>query len=248
MRPHMHAIYAYARMADDFADEQGSIERLDEWEHELDLAYAGRPRHPVMIAIADTVRRYDIPREPFADLLRAFRRDVDFKDFDTIEDLLEYARYSANPVGRLVLYLFGYRDAQRQQLADSVCSGLQLANFWQDIAIDLAKGRIYIPRRDMERFGVTPQALRDGQVSPAFVGLMKYETARAREMLMSGQALSRMVDHRLRRDVLMFAGGGLAILREIDRVGYDVFRCRPKLTPWQYFILGLRALRGRLEA
>jgi len=248
MRAHMHAIYAYARMADDFADEQGSIARLDEWERELDLAYAGTPRHPVMVAIADTARRYDIPREPFADLLRAFRSDVDFKGFDTIDDLLEYARYSANPVGRLVLYLFGYRDKQRQELADSVCSGLQLANFWQDIAIDLAKGRIYIPRDDMERFGVTSQALRDGHVSPEFAALMKYEVARAREMLMRGQALSRMVDRRLARDVLMFAGGGLAILREIDRVGYDVFRCRPKLTRWRYLILGWRALGGRLEA
>jgi len=248
MRPHMHAIYAYARMADDFADEQGSIARLDEWERELDLAYAGTPRHPVMIAIADTARRYDIPREPFADLLRAFRSDVDFKGFDTIDDLLEYARYSANPVGRLVLYLFGYRDAQRQELADSVCSGLQLANFWQDIAIDLAKGRIYIPRDDMERFGVMPQSLRDGCVSPDFVALMKHEVGVARDMLMSGQALSGMVDRRLGRDVLMFAGGGLAILREIDRVGYDVFRCRPKLTRWRYLTLGWRALGGRLEA
>jgi len=243
MRPHMYAIYAYARIADDFADEQVSLERLDEWEHELDLAYAGTSRHPVMIAIADTVRRYDIPREPFTDLLRAFRSDVDFKGFDTIDDLLEYARYSANPVGRLVLYLFGYRDAPRQRLADAVCSGLQLANFWQDVAIDLAKGRTYIPRLDLERFGVTPQALRDKRVSPEFVALMKHEIALAREMLMSGQALSRMVDWRLRRDVLMFAGGGLAILREIERVGYDVFYKRPKLTRWHYIILLLSALR-----
>lgn len=248
MRPHMHAIYAYARMADDFADEQGSIERLDEWGRELDLAYAGTPCHPVMIAIADTARRFDIPREPFADLLRAFRSDVNFKGFDTIDDLLEYARYSANPVGRLVLYLFGYRDAERQQLADAVCSGLQLANFWQDIAIDLTKGRIYIPRHEMVCFGVTPQALRDGRVRPEFVALMKHEVGVAREMLMSGKTLSRVVDRRLGRDVLMFAGGGLAILRAIERVGYDVFHTRPKLTRWDYLRIGWRALGGRLEA
>ena len=124
MRPHMHAIYAYARMADDFADEEHDPAKLDEWERELDLAYAGAPRHPVFVALADTVRRFDIPREPFADLLRAFRSDLDFRGFETIDDLLGYSRYSANPVGRLVLYLFGYRDAERQRLSDLVCSGL----------------------------------------------------------------------------------------------------------------------------
>src|ERR1700686_594744 len=166
MRPHMHAIYAYARIADDFADEHKSLAKLDEWERELDATYAGTPRHPVFVALADTARRFDIPREPFADLLRAFRSDVNFSGFDTIDDLLGYARYSANPVGRLVLYLFGYRDAERQRLSDLVCSGLQLANFWQDVAIDLTKGRIYIPRRDLERFGVTQEDLGDGRVTP----------------------------------------------------------------------------------
>src|SRR5271156_814470 len=159
MRPHMHAIYAYARIADDFADEEHDLAKLDAWERELDLAYAGTPRHPVFVALADTAARFDIPREPFADLLRAFRSDVDFKGFDTIEDVLGYCRHSANPVGRLVLYLFGYRDPERQLLADRICSGLQLANFWQDVAIDRAKGRIYIPRRDMERFGYSVEEL-----------------------------------------------------------------------------------------
>src|SRR5713226_807806 len=155
MRRHMHAIYAYARMADDFADEHHDLAMLDQWERELDSAYAGTPHHPVFIALADTVRRFDIPREPFKDLLTAFRSDVDFKGFDTLDELLGYSRYSANPVGQLVLFLFGYRDAERQHLSDLVCSGLQLANFWQDVAVDFDKGRIYFPRRDMERFGVT---------------------------------------------------------------------------------------------
>ena len=248
MRPHMHAIYAYARIADDFADEERSIARLDHWEHELDLAYAGKPRHPVMVALADTVRRYEIPRQPFADLLAAFRTDVDFRGFETIDDLLGYARYSANPVGRIVLYLFGYRDAERQRLSDLICSGLQLANFWQDIAIDFAKGRIYLPRRDLERFGVAVADLRDGKVTPEFVLLMRHELGRAREMLLSGAALHRLVDGRLRRDVLMFAGGGLAILRAIERVGFDVFARRPKLTRLDYVRLGWHALGGRLYA
>ena len=123
-------------------------------------ATPGTPRHPVFVALADTVRRYDIPREPFADLLVAFRSDVNFRGFDTLDEILAtYTRYSANPVGRLVLYLFGYRDAERQHLSDLVCSGLQLANFWQDVAIDLEKNRIYFPREDMRKFGVTPEDL-----------------------------------------------------------------------------------------
>jgi squalene synthase HpnC len=247
MRPHMHAIYAYARIADDFADEDKSLAKLDEWERELDTAYAGAPRHPVFVALADTARRFDIPREPFADLLRAFRSDVNFAGFDTINDLLGYARYSANPVGRIVLYLFGYRDADRQRLSDLVCSGLQFANFWQDVAIDFANGRIYFPRRDLERFSVTPADLRDHRLTPQFVALMKHEVAFARDLLVRGADLSRLVDRRLGRDILMFAGGGLAILRAIEAIGYDVFNRRPKLGKLGYLVLGWDAIRGRIS-
>jgi squalene synthase HpnC len=247
MRRHVHAIYAYARIADDFADEERSIAQLDQWQHELELAYAGVPRHPVMVALADTVRRYDIPPEPFVDLLKAFRADVEFQGFETAADLLGYARYSANPVGRLVLYLFGFRDAQRQRLSDLICTGLQLANFWQDVAVDLAKGRIYFPRCDMAQYRVTVEDLHQGKVNAGFIGLMRHEILRAREMLLAGAALSTLVGRGLRRDVLMFAGGGLAILRAIERVGYDVFRARPTLTRLDYVKLGWHALGGRLR-
>jgi squalene synthase HpnC len=248
MRPHMHAIYAFARIADDFADEDQSIAKLDEWEGELELAYAGQPHHPAMIALADTVRCYDIPREPFSDLLKAFRSDVNFQGFETIDDLFGYARNSANPVGRLVLHLFGYRDAERQQLSDLICSGLQLANFWQDISLDLAKGRIYLPRRDMERFGVSAIDLRDGTITAGFVAMMKHEIEDTRDMLMRGARLHKLVERRLSRDLLMFAGGGLAILRAIERVGCDVFRGRPTLTKFDYVKLGWNALGGRLRS
>lgn len=245
MHPHMHTIYAYARIADDFADEEHDLAKLDAWEHELDLAYAGQPRHPVFVALADTVRRFDIPRQPFADLLQAFRSDVNFKGFETIDDLLGYARYSANPVGRLVLYLFGFRDAQRQELSDRICTGLQLANFWQDIAIDLGKGRIYLPRQDIARFGYSTAELQAGKVNPAFVALMRHEVELARGLLSSGAALHALVGPRLRRDILMFAGGGLAILRAIEHVDYDTFRHRPRLNKLDYLRLGWHALRGR---
>jgi squalene synthase HpnC len=248
MRKHMYAIYAYARIADDFADEDRDSRKLDEWERELNLAYAGSPGHPVFVALADTVHRFDIPREPFADLLVAFRSDLKFEGFETIDDLLGYSRYSANPVGRLVLYLFGYRDPERQHLSDLICSGLQLANFWQDVAIDLQKSRIYLPRRDMARFGVTAEDLAAGAAEGKFIALLKHEVAVARAMLVEGGQLSRRVDRRLRRDILMFAGGGLAILRAIEGAGFDVFHSRPKLSKGDYLKLGWNALRGRLES
>ena len=248
MRPHMYAIYAYARMADDFADEHHDLAMLDDWERELNSAYSGTPRHPVFIALADTVRRFEIPREPFQDLLTAFRSDVDFKGFETLDDLLGYSRYSANPVGRLVLFLFGYRDAERQHLSDLVCSGLQLANFWQDVAVDHGKDRIYLPRRDLERFGVTANDLAAHTSSHEFRALMRHEVEVARAMLAEGGELHRRVDKRLSRDILMFAGGGMAILRAIERIDYDLFRSRPELTKIDYLKLGWNALRGRLEA
>ena len=160
--------------------------------------------------------------------------------------MLGYCRYSANPVGRLVLYLFGYRDAERQRLSDLICSGLQLANFWQDVAIDFANGRIYFPRRDRERFGVSEDDLRAGAATPAFLALMRHEVGVARAMLVEGSALHTLVDRRLSRDLVMFAGGGLAILRAIERVGYDVFRRRPKLRKLDYLKVGLGAMRGLL--
>src|SRR5215469_4654658 len=245
MRRHVFAIYAYARMADDLADERHDLAALDDWERQLDAAYAGTPRHPVFVALADTVRRFDIPRAPFADLLVAFRSDVNFKGFETLDDLLGYARCSANPVGRLVLYLFGYRDAESQRLSDLVCSGLQLANFWQDVATDRAEGRIYIPRADLAGFGVAEGDL--DRVTTKFIELMRHEVAVARAMLKEGGALHRLVDRRLSRDILMFAGGGLAILRAIERVDYDVFGHRPTLRKWDVLKVGWSAIRGRLE-
>jgi squalene synthase HpnC len=247
MRPHMHAIYAYARMADDFADEEVSLEKLDGWERELELAYQGRPRHPVFVALADTVRRFDLPRQPFLDLLEAFRRDVNFAGFESKEEMHGYTRLSAEPVGRLVLYLFGYRDAERQRLSDAVCTGLQLTNFWQDIARDLAKGRIYLPRRDLARFGCSAEDLRAGRPGAGFRALMREEVEYARALLRRGADLYRLVDRRLGRDVLIFAGGGLAIARALERVGFDVFRQRPTLRPFDYLKLGMRALCGRLD-
>ena len=158
LRQHFFNIYAYCRISDDLGDEVGdpvqSLVLLDEWQAELDRCYAGTPRHPVFVALRETVRALDIPKQPFADLLIAFRQDQTTTRYPTFDDLLGYCRYSANPVGHLVLYVCGYRDAERQQLSDCTCTALQLANFWQDVTVDYGKGRIYLPLENLRRFDV----------------------------------------------------------------------------------------------
>ena len=235
LRRHIAAIYAFARTADDIADE-GAIDaperlaRLDAWEHQLEECYRGRRLHPIFVALGDTADRFELPIDPFRKLLRAFRADAEFKPFDTFDTLLEYCRCSADPVGHLILYLFGYRDPGRQQLADQICTGLQLANFWQDIAIDAAKGRVYVPLEDLARFGCSADDVKTGVCSPAVRELMRFEVDRARGMLTRGLELAAHVDRRLAREVCLFAWGGLAILRAIEAVDYDVFTRRPTLS------------------
>src|SRR2546429_2482683 len=159
LRQHFCSVYAYCRISDDLGDEvdhpAASLQLLDEWEGELHACYAGSPRHPVFVALAEPVRKFDIPMQPFADLLKAFRQDQTITRYPTFNDVMDYCRYSANPVGHLVLYLCGYRDRERQALSDFTCTALQLANFWQDVSRDLEKDRIYIPADLMTAQGVT---------------------------------------------------------------------------------------------
>jgi squalene synthase HpnC len=230
-------VYAYCRWSDDLGDETGdpqrSTELLERWREELMACYdtgSRRASHPVFVALADTISRHDIPRQPFLDLLHAFLQDQKVHTYPTYADLLDYCRYSANPVGRLVLYLCGYRDAQRQALADCTCTALQLANFWQDVRVDLEKGRIYIPLEDMERFGYPQQSLRALRFSPEFRELMKFEVERARELFRAGMPLCRMVERRLATDIELFSRGGLEILRLIEKQDYDVLSRRPAIS------------------
>jgi squalene synthase HpnC len=185
LRQHFFNVYAYCRISDDLGDEAGdaetSLQLLDEWEAELDACYGGEPRHPVFVALAETVQACAIPKQPFADLLKAFRQDQRITRYARFEDVIGYCRYSANPVGHLVLYLCGYRDAERQRLSDFTCSALQLANFWQDVSADYAKGRIYLPLEDLERFGVSEEDIAQPRNTPAFCEMMQFEVARARE-------------------------------------------------------------------
>ncbi len=184
MRPHFHAVYAYCRISDDLGDEVGDPEQslvlLNDWEQQLDECYSGSPRHPVFVALRETVRAMDIPKKPFADLLTAFRQDQKVSRYGRFEDLLGYCVNSANPVGRLVLYCCGYRDEERQRLSDYTCTALQLANLWQDIAVDYGKGRIYLPLEDMNRFGATEAMIAERRATPEFIELMRFEVQRAR--------------------------------------------------------------------
>jgi phytoene synthase len=247
LRRHIAAIYAFARTADDFADE-GAINaperlaHLDAWEHQLEDCYRGRCTHPIFVALADTADRFELPIDPFRKLLHAFRADAESKPFETFDSLLEYCRCSADPVGHLILYLFGYRDPARQQLADQICTGLQLANFWQDIGVDAAKGRVYVPLEDLARFGCLADDVKTGVCSPAVRELMQFEVDRTRGMLTRGIELAAHVDRRLAREVCLFAWGGLAILDAIETVDYDVFTRRPTLSKRAKVKLILRAL------
>jgi squalene synthase HpnC len=234
LRQHFFNVYAYCRISDDLGDEVGdpaaSLELLDQWQRELDACYQGTPKHPVFVALAETVRQFDIPKHEFSDLLIAFRQDQTITRFDRFQDVLAYCKYSANPVGHLVLYLCGYRDAERQQLSDFTCTALQLANFWQDVSLDYRKGRIYLPLEDLSRFGVTEEDIRDQQNTAAFRGMMQFEVDRARDWFRRGRPLVGKVDRELAIDLDLFRRGGMEILDAIEKQGFRVLGNRPAIS------------------
>jgi squalene synthase HpnC len=250
LRQHFFNVYAYCRISDDLGDEVGdpnaALELLDQWESELNACYTGSPRHPVFVALAETVRQFDIPKHEFSDLLRAFRQDQSITRFETFNDVLAYCRYSANPVGHLVLYLCGYRDPERQQLSDRTCTALQLANFWQDVTLDYAKGRIYLPLEDLSRFGVTEQEIAQTQNTPNFCVMMKFEVQRAREWFRQGLPLTKKVDRDLALDIELFTRGGQEILNAIERQNFAVLGHRPSISKPRKLALVARAALGKL--
>ena len=252
LRPHIFAVYAYCRGVDDLGDEaEGDrLALLDEWETELRRCYNGSPSDARFVALADTIRRFDIPPEPFLRLIEANRRDQRTNRYQTFDELLDYCSYSANPVGRLVLYVFGYRDEERARLADNTCTALQMANFWQDVRRDLRMGRVYIPLEDMARFGYSEADLAARKVTPEFRRLMRFEVERTREYFARGLPLIDRVAGRLRLDLRMFTLGGLAVLDQIGRQRYDVLTRRPMVSGVRKAWLmgrGLALLRARAE-
>jgi squalene synthase HpnC len=250
LRQHFYNVYAYCRISDDLGDEVGnpqqSLELLDQWEEELNSCYAGAPKHPVFVALAETVQKCSIPKHEFADLLIAFRQDQTVTRFETFDDVLAYCRYSANPVGHLVLYLCGYSDAERQQLSDYTCTALQLANFWQDVFVDFGKGRIYLPLEDLRRFGVTGDDIAQRRATPQFIAMMKFEVERARDWFKRGLPLIKKVNRELAVDLDLFSRGGMEILRAIENQDFDVLRSRPVISKPRKLMLVARAAAGKL--
>ncbi|MBI4308367.1 MAG: squalene synthase HpnC, partial [Chloroflexi bacterium] len=244
LRRPMFAVYAFCRATDDLGDEAPGdrLALLQAWEEDLRRCYGDTPRHPYLIALQDTVRTYDIPIKPFLKLIEANRMDQRVHRYRTYADLLHYCEHSANPVGRMVLYVFGHRDVECQRLSDCTCTALQLANFWQGVRQDYERGRIYLPLEDMARYGCTEDALARGVLDGRFQALMRFEVERARELFARGQALVPMVSRDLRVDLKLFTLGGLAILDAIERQGYDVFSREPRVPKARRFWLVFRAL------
>ena len=235
LRQHFANIYAFCRCADDLADETGDPQRslalLDAWEDQLACCFAGESEHPVFVALADTVKEYSIPIAPFQELLSAFRQDQTVTRYETLAELLDYCRRSANPVGRLVLHLGRCCTPENAALSDSVCTGLQLVNFWQDVARDWQEcGRLYLPTETMERHGIDEQTIAQGQTTTAFREAIAAEVSRAEDFLNAGWPLVASVAPELRIDVELFIRGGLAVAQAIRRSDFDVLRRRPTVS------------------
>jgi squalene synthase HpnC len=254
LRPHFHSIYAYCRISDDLGDEvddrDAALALLDLWGRELDACYEGKTRHPVFVALAETIRACAIPKEPFADLLVAFRQDQTIRRFAAMGDVLAYCRYSANPVGRLVLYACGeVTEASREEkfrVSDATCTALQLANFWQDVRSDFEmRDRIYLPQDDMRRFGVTDETIAEGVATQQFRDLLRYEVDCARKLFVGGLPLIDMVDRELAIDLDLFSRGGMEILNAIEQRNYDVLSARPAISKATKMQLALRAVTGK---
>jgi len=250
LRQHFYNVYAYCRISDDLGDEVGdpraSLQLLDAWQQELEACYAGSPKHPVFVALSETVQAFEIPKHEFSDLLTAFRQDQTVTRYKSFDDLLGYCKNSANPVGHLVLYLCGYKDSERQLLSDFTCTALQLANFWQDVSLDYAKGRIYLPLDDLHRFAVSEDDIAHQRNTGAFVEMMKFEVERAREWFRQGLPLIPKVSRELAVDIELFSRGGQEILNAIEAQGCAVLGRRPVISKPRKLALVARAALGKL--
>lgn len=246
LRPHVAAIYAFARTADDVADEPGPtpderLRWLDDWRAQLHQP----PRHPIFVALAETRARFDLPVELFEDLLSAFRQDVTTTRYATWEDVRDYCRRSADPVGRLVLRLAGYRDPSLDRWSDAVCTALQLTNFWQDLAVDWRRGRLYVPTDVWRRHGADPADLDRGTLTPAWRAALADAAGETRALFAAGRPIAEHVRGRLRYELRATWHGGSRILDRLAAVDYDVFHHRPTLAGRDAIVIAWRTLTGR---
>ena len=259
MQPHVHAVYAFARYADDLADEgyagsakaQGAqdvmtpgqrLAALDDWERQL-CSPPGTPGlHFIFIALHETIRKLDLPFSLFTDLLSAFKQDVVKRRYANFNEVLDYCRRSANPVGRLVLLLHGNREEKLHLLADHICTGLQLANFWQDVGVDLEKDRIYLPEDDRVTYGVTEKSLFDHKADDKYRQLLAFQVDRAQGIFNQGEPLTKKLSGKLRVEIRMTWLGGTTILRKIEALKYDTLNHRPKVGKAEFALLLLKAI------
>lgn len=247
---HLHQdfynVYAFCRWADDLGDEIGdtaeSLKLLSWWRSELSDMYRGEAAHPVFIALRSTVQRFEIPIEPFDRLIQAFEHDQTVTRYASFEEIFAYCVNSANPVGHLVLYLGGYRDAERQRLSDYTCTALQLANFWQDVTVDLKKDRVYLPLDLLGRHNYTVDDLFAYRFDARFERLMHEAVDVADGLFHKGLPLISTVDRRLALDLELFSRGGMAVLRKIRSRGYDVLSSRPAISKVERLAILLRCL------
>jgi squalene synthase HpnC len=242
-------VYAFCRWADDLGDEIGdpseSLRLLSWWRGELQAMYRGETTHPVFVALEGTATRHQLPMQLFNDLIKAFEQDQTVTRYRNFEELFEYCRYSANPVGRLVLGLCGYQDAARQTLSDATCTALQLANFWQDVTVDLEKDRVYLPLDVLSRYGYSLEGLVKRKFDPNFRDAMREVVGVARELFLKGMPLAGQVDRRLAIDLELFSRGGLKILDKIEQQDYNVLAARPVISKTERVALLLGALARR---
>lgn len=252
-RKHVYSIYAFARTADDFADEgygtattpSERLRLLEEWEFQLERCYRGIASHPIFIALAETVRELRLPIQLFRDLLSAFKQDVVKTRYADFDEVLDYCRRSANPVGRLILLLFGYRDESLHTLSDSICTALQLANFWQDVAVDLEKNRVYLPQEDLWQFEYNEDELFAREFNQRYADLLKFQVDRTWQLFAEGKPLPKLVQGRLSFELSLTWHGGTRILELIERNGYDTLSQRPKITKWDKIVLLTRTIAKR---
>jgi len=243
LRAPMFAVYAFCRYTDDLGDEAAGdrLALLDEWERELRSAFAGSPAHPISIALAAAAAQKPLEADPFLRLIEANRLDQTKSRYETFQELLEYCRLSANPVGEMVLALWGIGDAERRELSNATCTALQLANHWQDVRRDWEAGRLYLPLEDLRRFGVSEQQIAERRCDRAFRELIRYQVDRAEAYFRRGDALVRLVPRELAVDLRLFSDGGRAVLRAIEQQRGDVLSRRPRVSGARRAWLALRA-------
>lgn len=250
LRPAVQTIYAFARSADDIADEGNAdndtrLAKLHDYETALDRIAANIPvESELFLALGQVIRDYQLPLQPFRDLLSAFRQDVVTQRYPTFDALLDYCRRSANPVGTLMLHLYGEATPQNLRDSDAICTALQLINFWQDVAIDWQKNRVYLPQEDLAQFGVSETHIGQADLNDAFCSLMQFEVSRARDLMHSGAHLPYRLPGRIGWELRLVVQGGWRILEKIETARFDVFRQRPRLTPVDWAVMGWRALTG----